>query len=134
MELSCFQGQPVVVDVVKLHVRPASNSALVNIAPSIKARFTIAPNFNVAAISTASVVGLLRSVETYDVIAPPKQNVDEQTPTSVMNNLILILTCHIFFVIIVTRLLTTLHLMLRKTMPVSRFPTQGKAARGCCHF
>ena len=79
VHLSGFQGQPPVMDVVKLRVNSVSNSALVNIAPSVKVWFTIAPNLNEAVILTPSAVELLKSVEAIDVIAPPIQNIDELT-------------------------------------------------------
>lgn len=98
VHLSGLQGQADIVNVVRLHVNPVTDSStsVVNIAPSVKCFFAVLPNSNEKCIITPSVFELLKTVASYDVISPSKQDrpnepihVDrsmEQADMNVINN------------------------------------------------
>lgn len=71
VRLSGLQGQAGRVNVVKLHVKPmmaASSGGTVNIAPPVKVWFAVVPGLNESVILTPSVVELLKTVESYDIL------------------------------------------------------------------
>jgi hypothetical protein len=76
VRLSGLSGKSNVVDVVRLHVKPAlqSDESIVNIAPPVCAWFAVVPDLNEPVILTPHVVSLLREVARYNVLSP--ENVD----------------------------------------------------------
>ena len=71
VSLSGLSGQSGVVNVVRLHVKPASNEHdnVVNIAPTIRVWFAVVPNLNESVILTPNVVSLLHDVSRYNVLS-----------------------------------------------------------------
>jgi hypothetical protein len=77
VRLSGLSGKSNVVDVVRLHVKPAlqSDESIVNIAPPVRAWFAVVPDLNESVILTPHVVSLLREVARYNVLSPRDINV-----------------------------------------------------------
>jgi hypothetical protein len=77
VRLSGLSGKSNVVDVVRLHVKPAlqSDESIVNIAPPVRAWFAVVPDLNESVILTPHVVSLLREVARYNVLSPRDVNV-----------------------------------------------------------
>jgi hypothetical protein len=69
--LSGLCGQPTLVDIVRLHLKPVMDEpGCVNVAPAIHACFTVVPGLNEDVIITPSVNELLQDVAKYNVLAP----------------------------------------------------------------
>jgi hypothetical protein len=69
--LSGLDGKSNIVNVVRLHVKPAcnTNESIVNIAPSIRVWFAVVPELNESVILTPNVVSLLQNVVRYNVLS-----------------------------------------------------------------
>jgi hypothetical protein len=73
--LSGLCGQPTLVDVERLHIKPVVEEPdCVNIAPAVHAFFAVVPGLNEDFIITPSVYQLLQDVAKNDVLAPSADN------------------------------------------------------------
>jgi hypothetical protein len=73
--LSELCGQPALVDVVRLNLKPVVEEPnCVNIAPAVHAFFAVVPGLNEHLIITPSVYQLLQDAAKYDVLAPSADN------------------------------------------------------------
>ena len=74
--LSGLSGQPTLVDVVRLHLKPVIDEPkCINVAPAVHAFFAVVPGLNEEVIITPHVHQLLQDVAKYNVLAPDMVNV-----------------------------------------------------------
>ena len=71
VRLTGLNGQADVVDVIRLYLRPVTDSStgLINIAPAVRVWMAVVPDLNEAVILTPNVVSLLRDTALYNVLA-----------------------------------------------------------------
>lgn len=81
VRLTGIYGRANIVDVVRLHIKPAidDQAGIINIAPAVRVCFAVVPRLHEPVILTSSVVSLLQDVASYNVLAI---NGDEQAQIS----------------------------------------------------